>query len=152
MKSSFASQCSEFFERFFQVFDLRNFFNYPDYTYFSLSGLLLLILLSIFFTTHKPFHKFIMRHLFLWAILIFLMGLMLYMIGFAEHGSSYNPMALTLRAMMASIEMFVSKSELIEVGEELKKNAIYMLLFATTHWLAICISAAFIIQDRKSVV
>ena len=146
MKSSFASQCSEFFERFFQVFDLRNFFNYPDYTYFSLSGLLLLIILSIFFTTHKPFHKFIMRHLFLWAILVFLMGLMLYVMGFAEHGSSYNPMALSLRAFMASIEMFVSKSELIEVGEELKKNAIYMLLFATTHWLAICISAAFIIH------
>lgn len=146
MKSSLASQCAEFWHHLTQVFDFSNSLHHPDYTYFSLGGLLLLIILSIFFTTHKSFHKFIMRYLFRWAILVFVMGLMLYMMGFAEHGTSHNPMALSLRAIMASIEMFVSKSELIEVGEALKKNVIYMLLFATTHWLAICISAAFIIH------
>ena len=146
MNSSLASQCAEFWHHLTQLFDFSNSFHHPDYTYFSLGGLLLLIVSSIFFTTHTRFHKFIMRYLLLWAILIFLTGFLLYMMGFAEHGTSHNPMALTLRAVMASIEMFVSKSELIEVGEALKKNVIYMLLFATTHWLAICTSAAFIIH------
>ena len=38
------------------------------------------------------------------------------------------------------------ENKLIEVQEAYKEDIIYMLLFAVTHFLAICVSAAFIIH------
>lgn len=46
---------------------------------------------------------------------VFLLGVVLYFIGFNDHGSRDNVLALLLRASMSSIEMFVSESDLIEV-------------------------------------
>lgn len=80
------------------------------------------------------------------AITVFLSGIFLYIIGFNEEGTGNNPTALLLRSITASMEMFVSESELIEVQEGIKKNPYYMIWFSVTHFLAICISAAFIIH------
>lgn len=68
------------------------------------------------------------------------------MIGFNGEGSERNVFALVLRSVVASMEMFVSESELIEVEPVAKNNQLYMSLFAVTHFLAICVSASFILH------
>ena len=66
--------------------------------------------------------KHIMRHLLTIAVGIFMLGTGLYIIGFNGEGSHNNPLVLLLRSMLASVEMFVSESELIEVEPALKEK------------------------------
>lgn len=88
-----------------------------------------------------------MRNLMKAAIAIFCVGVVLYVIGFNwEEGSENNAIVLLLRAITSSMEMFVSESGLIEVSEECKENVTYMTIFAITHFLAVCVSAAFILH------
>ncbi len=103
------------------------------------------ILLVILLWRRKN-RQWLMQHLVGCAVGVFLLGTFLYIIGFNHEGTGHNPLALLLRSMMASIEMFVSDSELIEVQEEIKCNPYYMMVFSITHFLAICISAAFILH------
>lgn len=90
--------------------------------------------------------KYIMRHLLTIAVGIFMLGTGLYIIGFNGEGSHNNPLVLLLRSMLASVEMFVSESELIEVEPALKENPYYMLIFSIVHFLATCVSAALILH------
>lgn len=86
------------------------------------------------------------RHLKIQAFLIWVCGVILYMVGFNEHGSAASNVALLLRSCLSSMEMFVSHSDLIEVNEELHSNPTYMALFALTHFCAVAISAIFILR------
>lgn len=86
------------------------------------------------------------RHLKIQAFLIWVCGVILYMVGFNEHGSAASNVALLLRSSLSSMEMFVSHSDLIEVNEKFHGNPTYMALFALTHFCAVAISAIFILR------
>lgn len=107
--------------------------------------ILLFVFLAIFFIKKKTLRTAI-NHLMSCAIFVFIAGIILYGIGFWYEGTAGNAMAVFFRSVMASMEMFVSGSELIEVRRECKEDLLYMLMFSSTHFLAICISAAFIIH------
>lgn len=115
-----------------------------------LNGLNIVIaLLAILFVVSicKPKVKVMLfRHLKIQAFLIWVCGVILYMVGFNEHGSAASNVALLLRSSLSSMEMFVSHSDLIEVKEELHSNPTYMALFALTHFCAVAISAIFILR------
>lgn len=112
----------------------------------QLALLILFVFLCVFLLKRSSIRKHLIHHLMPYACIVFIAGWILYLIGFNWEGSECNSIALSLRAATASMEMFVSESELIEVGEDAKENQLYMSLFAVTHFLAICISAAFIIH------
>lgn len=109
-------------------------------------AVILLVILAVFVISKRNVRKHIINHLMAYAIIVFGVGVLLYMFGFNYEGTRGNLIPLFLRSVMASMEMFVSESELIEVQEACKEDVIYMLLFAITHFLAICVSAAFIIH------
>ena len=115
-----------------------------------LDGLNIVIaLLAILFAVSicKPKVKVMLfRHLKIQAFLIWVCGVILYMVGFNEHGSAASNVALLLRSCLSSMEMFVSHSDLIEVNGELHGNPTYMALFALTHFCAVAISAIFILR------
>ena len=116
------------------------------YTAFSWLTLAVGLVLAYLVFNNPKTRKWIMRHMLQCALIVFSAGTFLYIIGFNGEGSGNNPMALLLRSLMASMEMFVSKSELIEVELEIKENPYYMLAFSIVHFLATCISAAFILH------
>lgn len=90
--------------------------------------------------------RWLIGHLMGCAMVLFVLGVGLYVVGFNHEGTAQNATALLLRSMTASMEMFVSESELIEVDETVKCNMGYMTLFAIVHFLAVCVSAAFILH------
>lgn len=107
----------------------------------------LFVILAIFVLwKRKSLRKRIISHLMPCALAVFVLGVVLYFVGFWHEGTANNWLACAFRSITASMEMFVSESELIEVQEACKNDMLYMLLFATTHFLAICISAAFILH------
>lgn len=120
--------------------------NFSDYTKISWSILLIGGIFAYFILRKSTTRKWIMQHLMLCAVLTFISGLFLYIIGFSHEGTEHNPVALLLRSAIASIEMFVSESELIEVKAQIVDHPYYMIWFSLTHFLAICISAAFILH------
>ena len=109
-------------------------------------AVILLVILALFVIYKRNVRKHIINHLMKYAIIVFGAGVVLYSCGFWYEGSEGNIVVCLLRSVTASMEMFVSESELIEVREACKEDVIYMLLFAVTHFLAICVSAAFIIH------
>lgn len=74
------------------------------------------------------------------GLIIFLAGCWIYFIGFSYDGCENNIWALTLRSCMSSLEMFISKSDLLGVNPACKANHLYMTLFSTIHALAIAFS------------
>lgn len=115
-------------------------------TTYNLATILFIIILVSLLFLKRNIRKHIIKHLMGYAIGIFFSGAVLYGLGFNYEGTAGNWLTLILRSVTASMEMFVSESELIEVQEAYKEDIIYMLLFAVTHFLAICVSAAFIIH------
>ena len=110
---------------------------------------IVIALLAILFAVSicKPNVKVMLfRHLKIQAFLIWVCGVILYMVGFNEHGSAASNVALLLRSGLSSMEMFVSHSDLIEVNEKFHGNPTYMALFALTHFCAVAISAIFILR------
>lgn len=112
--------------------------------YFSVAAIFTTILLMSV-TNRNKMSRFVEHHVKWIALSVFLSGIVLYFIGFWDGGSSGNVITLLLRATLSSLEMFVSQSDLLEVRHSMHENGIYMLFFAITHFLAVFISAIFII-------
>lgn len=85
-------------------------------------------------------------HLKLITFFVWISGVVLYIIGYNEHGCEWNWLALALRASLSSIEMFVSHSDLLEVGQKWHHNSLYMTIFSIVHFMAVLTSAIFIIH------
>ena len=119
------------------------FFNWLDGLNILVALLAFVFLISIFIPKVKIT---LFRHLKIQAFVIWVCGVVLYMVGFNEHGSAASNIALLLRSCLSSMEMFVSHSDLIEVKEELHSNPTYMAVFALTHFCAVAISAIFILR------
>lgn len=119
---------------------------FSNYTTISWSILLIGAVFACCILIKSTTRKWIIQHLMRCAVLTFISGLCLYIIGFSHEGTGHNPIALLLRSATASMEMFVSESELIEVEHHVASNPYYMMWFSLTHFLAICISAAFILH------
>ena len=113
----------------------------------GLNIIVALLAILFFVSIWKPKVKIkLFRHLKIQAFLIWMCGVILYMVGFNEHGSAASNVALLLRSCLSSMEMFVSHSDLIEVNEKFHGNPTYMALFALTHFCAVAISAIFILR------
>lgn len=80
------------------------------------------------------------------AGLVFVLGFILYSIGFYDGGTKESLLALFLRAALSSIEMFASHSDLIEVRHACHENVAYMIAFAAVHFTAVSLSIEFILQ------
>lgn len=109
----------------------------------AVAALIILFFISVWMPKVKIW---LIRHLKIQAFIIWTCGVILYMVGFNEHGSATSNIALLLRSCLSSMEMFVSHSDLIEVRHELHGNATYMALFSLTHFCAVAISAIFILR------
>ncbi|MBO4645682.1 MAG: hypothetical protein J5642_04125 [Bacteroidales bacterium] len=89
-------------------------------------------------------------HIGLWALLILLLGWIWYGIGFAH--SMEGSVGFVVCALMSSLEMFVSHSDLIGIEIKpagnlfLEQNAWYLPVFFLLHFLALFVSAVFLIN------
>ena len=77
------------------------------------------------------------------AVGVFMCGVVIYFIGYDYAGTGENMVTLLLRSVLSSFEMFLSKSNLIGIADNCKKNEVYMLCFAIIHTLALTISTLF---------
>lgn len=77
------------------------------------------------------------------ALLFFFWGMTIYYLGYAYHGSEANFLTLVLRSALSSFEMFLSKSNLIGIADNCKKDALYMFMFAFVHAAAMIVSMIF---------
>lgn len=113
-----------------------------------LSWLLLGLVLAIviFLVFNKKAYAFVSKRLWMFALFVFAGGVALYCVGFNDGGSHNNPSVLAFRSIISSMEMFLSHSDMIEIKEELHHDSGYMFLFSLTHFLAVLISALFIIK------
>ena len=107
--------------------------------------LAIILLLPLFAFIFPSIKSVLFNKLHWWALGVWILGFILYSVGFNEDGSA-NFMTLALRASISSLEMFASHSDLLEVKDQCHINKLYMLLFAITHFMAVVISAAFIVR------
>lgn len=140
---TFSSSIANSFTGFLNSCSHELFFNWLD----GLNILVTLLAFVFFISIFIPKVKIkLFRHLKIQAFFIWLCGVVLYMVGFNEHGSAASNIALLFRSCLSSMEMFVSHSDLIEVKEDLHNNPTYMAIFALTHFCAVAISAIFILR------
>ena len=81
-----------------------------------------------------------------WALCTFAGGFLLYLIGFFWEGTAESFFSYLIRPFLSSLEMFVSKSDLLEVSPECKENPVYMTWFSIIHFSAVAVSASFAIN------
>lgn len=79
-----------------------------------------------------------------WALVVFIAGFVLYAIGFSHEGTGKSLLAIILRSIMSSLELFVSHSDLLEVSRDCVESPVYMTIFATVQFNALFVSAAMI--------
>ena len=111
-------------------------------------GILVAFIFILYFWVIKngKIQKFVTNNLGIIAVIIAAMGTFLYFVGFNEKGCANNVFALFLRSVLSSMELFVSHSDLIEVRHACHESSTYMTLFSLTHFLAVMVSAVFIIR------
>lgn len=107
-----------------------------------LLGLILVVLGYLFFKKRR----FLVDNLKWIAAIVFLSGFFIYGYGFNEGGSQQNLTALVFRSALSSMEMFASHSDLLEIPKELHGDPWYMTIFSIVHFLAVIVSAIFIIK------
>lgn len=112
----------------------------------SLIMLGLLITLLIFIFCKEKVKLWVFSNIKCLAGVIWLVGVVLYFMGYNHSGSENNVVALFLRSTLSSMEMFATHSDLKLVNETLQGNGWYMTVFAITHFLAVIISAIFIVR------
>ena len=80
------------------------------------------------------------------SVLAFLSGMALYFVGYAFGGTAHNFVTLLLRSMTSSLEMFISKSNLIGIAPNCRNSTFYMFCFVCTHTMAISVSIIFTVS------
>lgn len=128
-------------EKLMGVYDSES--NIIVYSFLALIILLAFLALCLF---RSSWCRWIFSHLKWIAISVFVVGILLYMVGFNHEGSENNILVLFLRSCISSLEMFVSESDLIEVKCTLKDSPLYMTIFSITHFMAVFVSAIFILR------
>lgn len=88
--------------------------------------------------------RFLARHLVLSAVIVWLVGFVVYMIGF--WGTKAIGLPVVLRAIISSFKMFVVTNELARVDSDLQNDSQYMLLFSVTHFCAAYLAFVFILK------
>jgi hypothetical protein len=107
-----------------------------------LLGVILVVLGYLLFKKRR----FLVDNLKWIAAILFLSGFLIYGYGFNEGGSQQNLIALAFRSALSSMEMFASHSDLLEIPKELHGDPWYMTIFSIIHFLAVIVSAIFIIK------
>lgn len=116
-----------------------------DWTCSSFFLALFVIILGVVLLRYNV-RKWVMGHLKMLALLIWIAGVGLYCVGFDDGGCTDNVLALCLRASLSAMEMFVSHSDLIEVNSDWHHSGVYMTVFSIVHFCAVLISAIFILR------
>jgi len=89
----------------------------------------------------------IKNHLLLWFSIVWVMGFISYYIGITySMGSSSNLLTATPMAILAAFGMFLSQSDISLVQEGFHASPLWMALFSTSHFLAVCLSLVFVIK------
>ena len=112
----------------------------------TIEAVVLALIAAVIFFNWKKITKIATSHMIISAIVIWIMGLVLYCIGFAYEGSARSFTAYFFRSALASMEMFLSNNELVEVSGHYKESTPYMVCFSVVHLSAVCLSAIFIIN------
>ena len=122
----------------------------PTYMSFELWMALALCIfvgvLLIFYHTrlHKLVYKVIVRYLSELSIVVWLLGIAIYTIGFTDN--KLNVFAVLPRVIISSFKMFTISNELARVDSTLHHDAIYMTAFSLIHFCAACITFIFIFR------
>lgn len=111
-----------------------------------LEAAMLIVLGAIILFSWKKIARLATSHMVIAAFIIWLCGLVLYSIGFAYEGSGRTLIAFLSRSALASLEMFISNNELIEVSPYYKEDGLYMACFSIVHLSAVCLSAIVILN------
>ena len=109
-------------------------------------GCAIAIILLFILMQYKGFRNKVFKHIGLIAFIIWLCGIVLYMVGFNHEGSKHNYLVLFLRASLSSLEMFASHSDLLEVMHHWHKEPDYMLMFSLVHFMAVVTTSLFIFK------
>lgn len=77
---------------------------------------------------------------------VFIIGFGLYTLGFNHDGSEGHFIAVIPRALLSSLQMFLSQSDLNDIDSFWKNNVLYVCIFSVTHFVATLITALLIIK------
>ncbi|MCQ2145229.1 MAG: hypothetical protein MJY72_05775 [Bacteroidales bacterium] len=110
----------------------------------AIQAVVLSVIIIAVMLNWKRLMKYVASHMISLALVIWGVGICLYALGFSFEGTAESFPALLLRAMQAALGMFLSENELIEVSGHYKESALYMTVFAVTHFSALFLSAILI--------
>lgn len=108
---------------------------------FGLISLILLVIIIRYFLHRKCLSAC--------SIFIFWSGYILYLIGFYHEGTADSALAIHLRSIISSLEMFVAHSDLLEVCPTCKESPLYMTCFVLVHFIAVVISLLVVLNWAK---
>ena len=92
----------------------------------------------------KKFLDWINRHLSILALILWFIGVIIYMVGFYKE--SLTGLGVVPRAIVSSFKMFVVSNDLARVDKLMQEDAIYMALFSLIHFIAALIAFLFIFK------
>lgn len=88
--------------------------------------------------------KWLSRHLLGSALIVWLLGVVIYIVGFYDSG--LNGFAIVPRSIISSFKMFVVSHDLARVHPTMQHDAIYMTVFSILHFAAAFISFLFVFK------
>ena len=119
--------------------------DYSDYwriLYWVVITLMFVFLCYLF--NKSRFNKSVPKNLFGLSIFIWVLGFLLYIIGYYKN--SLIGLAVVPRAFFASLKMFAMSCDISNVSENLREDAIYTSVFMLTHLAAVYVTFVFIIK------
>ena len=135
---------------------LDDFYPLPDYQPGDIATLIYWIILlggllaiCIWLMSNKKssgFFKFFSNNLLVISSIVWLLGVIVYIVGFFRHGLSLSWLTVIPRAVLASFKMFAVTNELARVEPKLHENTIYMIVFSLTHFVAALVTFIFIFR------
>lgn len=132
-KSGITDSCRYVLEHLYETFNKPESELLNTESLWWVAGVIAILIILYFLTS-------ICKQIRITGFLVFIAGWILYWIGYASEGTGESISALALRSMMASLEMFIGRSNLIEVHKYYHEQAWYMTLFSLVHFLALSVS------------